>query len=165
MLVLLSLGFSIVKNKVHHFFFSAKLPLGHASVSSNHNNTAFPCFHKGFKFCLSCAKALCVPLKTINEAIPTVGLTSNCTHHPANSWNAELSSANPALPAPGNTFIILSPLLTPSPLQWASDQWIHSAFPSMKCCFAGMLWIPASQISLRNPHTRIETLTLEFLHP
>lgn len=89
---LLLLGFSSVKNTVHHFFFSAKLPLGHASLSSNHSNTAFLCFHKGFKVCLSCAKALYIPLKTINEAIPTVSLPSNCTCHPANSWNGEFSS-------------------------------------------------------------------------
>lgn len=107
------------KEMVQHFFLSDKLPLGHAPVSFKHNNTAFPCFHKGFKFWLCCTKALYVHLRTVNESIPTVGLLSNYLHRPSvNSWNLlSLATLHNILCTPGNSFIIISLLAyTVSPL-------------------------------------------------
>lgn len=163
---------------VHHFFLLAKQPLGHASVSFNHNNTAFPCFHKGFRFCLGCTKALYIHLKTINESIQTVSLLSNYACHPSvNSWNLQSLAVLTKTPSTsGNTFIIISLLLTQFHLCWLWYQWVDFAFPSieqayMKCYYALMFWIHTFQnrfhwkMCIQNANIfRIKSLILEFLH-
>ena len=163
---------------VHHFLLLAKLPLGHASVSFNHNNTAFPCFDKGFRFWLSRTKALYIHLKTINESIQIVSLIGNYACHPSvNSRNPQsLAVLTKTTTTPGNTSIIVSLLLTQFHLCWLWYLWVDFGFPSieeayMKCHYAVTLWIHTFQnrfhwkTCIQNAKIlRLKTLILEFLH-
>lgn len=130
--VLLS-DFSLVNEKVYHFFLLPKPPLGHASVSFNHNSTAFPCFHKGFRFWLSCTKAPYIHLKPKNKLIQTASLISNYACHPsATSWNLQSLAVLIKTPTTlGNTFIIISLMLTQFHHHWLQNQWVGFAFPNI----------------------------------